>query len=51
LRDLPAPFSVSDARQALGVSRRVTVPLLEHLDAGRRTRRLPDGTRIVVTPG
>src|SRR3954447_4337492 len=51
LRDLPAPFSVSDARQALGVSRRVTVPLLEHLDARRRTRRLPDGTRIVVTPG
>jgi selenocysteine-specific elongation factor len=51
LRDLPAPFSVSEARQALGVSRRVTVPLLEHLDAGRRTRRLPDGTRIVVTPG
>ena len=51
LRELPAPFSVSDARQALGVSRRVTVPLLEHLDAGRRTRRLPDGTRIVVGPG
>jgi selenocysteine-specific elongation factor len=51
LRELPAPFSVSDARQALGVSRRVTVPLLEHLDARRRTRRLPDGTRIVVTPG
>jgi len=25
--------------------------LLEHLDAGRRTRRLPDGTRIVLTPG
>ena len=51
LRDLPAPFSVSDARQALGISRRVTVPLLEHLDARRRTRRLPDGTRTVVTPG
>ena len=51
LRELPAPFSVSDARQALGVSRRVTVPLLEHLDARRRTRRLPDGTRIVVGPG
>jgi selenocysteine-specific elongation factor len=51
LRELPAPFSVSDARQALGVSRRIAVPLLEHLDAGRRTRRLPDGTRFVVTPG
>jgi len=51
LGELPSPFSVSDARQALGVSRRVTVPLLEHLDAGRRTRRLADGTRIVLTPG
>jgi selenocysteine-specific elongation factor len=51
LRELPAPFSVSDARQALGVSRRVAVPLLEHLDAGRRTRRLPDGTRTVVAAG
>ncbi|HET6817961.1 MAG TPA: selenocysteine-specific translation elongation factor [Mycobacteriales bacterium] len=51
LRELPSPFSVSDARQALGVSRRVAVPLLEHLDARRRTRRLPDGTRIVVARG
>jgi selenocysteine-specific elongation factor len=51
LRELPAPFSVSDARQALGVSRRVAVPLLEHLDAARRTRRLADGTRFVVAPG
>jgi selenocysteine-specific elongation factor len=51
LRELPAPFTVSDARQALGVSRRVAVPLLEQLDAGRRTRRLPDGTRIVLTAG
>ena len=51
LRELPAPFSVSDARQALGVSRRIAVPLLEHLDARRRTRRLPDGTRFVVEAG
>jgi selenocysteine-specific elongation factor len=51
LRELPAPFTVSDARQALGVSRRVAVPLLEHLDARRRTRRLPDGTRFVVAAG
>jgi selenocysteine-specific elongation factor len=48
LAALPSPFSVSDARQALGVSRRVAVPLLEHLDAARRTRKLPDGTRLVV---
>jgi selenocysteine-specific elongation factor len=51
LEQLPAPFSVSDARQALGVSRRVAVPLLEHLDARRRTRRLADGTRFVVSAG
>ena len=48
LADLPSPFSVSAARQVLGASRRVVVPLLEHLDAARRTRRLPDGTRLVV---
>jgi len=48
LARLPDPFTVSEARQALGVSRRVAVPLLEHLDAARRTLRLPDGTRRLV---
>ena len=42
------PFTVSAAAQALATSRRVVVPLLEHLDATRRTRRLPDGTRFLV---
>ena len=32
LRGLPQPFTLSAARQALGTTRRVAVPLLEHLD-------------------
>jgi len=48
LADLPQPFTVSAARQALGSTRRVVVPLLEHLDATRRTRRDSDGNRTVV---
>jgi selenocysteine-specific elongation factor len=48
LAGLSQPFTVSAARQALGKSRRVVVPLLEHLDAARLTRRAPDGTRVVV---
>jgi selenocysteine-specific elongation factor len=48
LATLPQPFTVSAARQALGSSRRVVVPLLEHLDAARVTRKLDDGTRLLV---
>ena len=51
LATLPQPFTVSDARRALGTTRRVAVPLLERLDARRVTRRAPDGTRVVVSPG
>ena len=51
LATLPQPFTVSDARRALGTTRRVAVPLLEQLDARRVTRRAPDGTRVVVSPG
>ncbi len=47
LRDLPQPFTVSDARQALGTTRRVAVPLLELLDRRAVTRRLPDDRRHV----
>ncbi|HET6909612.1 MAG TPA: selenocysteine-specific translation elongation factor [Mycobacteriales bacterium] len=50
LRALPAPFTVADARTALGSTRRIVVPLLEHLDARRCTLRHPDGTRTVVAP-
>jgi selenocysteine-specific elongation factor len=48
LETLPQPFTVSDARRALGTTRRVAVPLLEQLDARRITRRADDGTRTVV---
>jgi selenocysteine-specific elongation factor len=48
LSALDQPFTVSAATQALASSRRVVVPLLEHLDAARKTRRLADGTRFLV---
>jgi selenocysteine-specific elongation factor len=55
LAGLPQPFTLSEARRALDTSRRVIVPLLEHLDRAGLTRRLPDDRRIVaepdVTPG
>lgn len=47
LASLPQPFTVSDARRALGTTRRVAVPLLERLDARRITRRAGDGTRTL----
>ncbi|WP_165241903.1 selenocysteine-specific translation elongation factor [Corynebacterium lizhenjunii] len=45
LRELEQPFSTSQARQALETTRRVAIPLLEHLDELKITRRLEDGTR------
>jgi len=45
LAGLPAPFTVSQARQAWGTTRRVAVPLMEWLDAHGITLRLPDSTR------
>jgi selenocysteine-specific elongation factor len=45
LRGMAAPFTVSQARQAWGTSRRVAVPLMEWLDAREVTERLPDNTR------
>ena len=47
LCDLPQPFTTSQARQALGTSRRVVLPLLAHLDRTGRTVRLPDDRRRV----
>ncbi|WP_053913741.1 SelB C-terminal domain-containing protein [Streptomyces sp. SCSIO 75703] len=41
LRELPQPFTLSEARKALDTTRRVAVPLLEHLDARGLTAR-PD---------
>jgi selenocysteine-specific elongation factor len=48
LQDLPQPFTPSDARQAWGTTRRVAIPLLEHLDGRGRTRRLDGALREVV---
>lgn len=50
LAGLPQPFTVSAARQALGTSRRVAVPLLEHLDRLGKTHRFPDSSRTLASP-
>ncbi|MBU5653703.1 selenocysteine-specific translation elongation factor [Corynebacterium aurimucosum] len=47
---LEQPFTLSAARQALGTTRRVAIPLLEHLDATGATR-LVEGKRFVCGPG
>jgi selenocysteine-specific elongation factor len=48
LTRLEQPFTTSQARQALGTTRRVAIPLLEHLDSRGWTRRLDAGHREVV---
>lgn len=48
LAALGKPFTVSEARRALDSTRRVMIPLLEHLDALGVTERQADGTRRVV---
>ena len=45
LARIDSPFTLSQARQAWGTSRRVAVPLMEWLDAHGVTVRLPDATR------
>ena len=50
LAGLPQPFTTSQARQALGTSRRVAIPLLEWLDRAGVTRRLPDDRRLMREP-
>lgn len=47
LAALPQPFTVSQARRALGTTRRVAIPLLEHLDVKRITRRIENAQRVV----
>ncbi|MFA1547708.1 selenocysteine-specific translation elongation factor [Actinomadura chokoriensis] len=42
LAGLGGPFTLSEARRALGTTRRVAVPLLEHLDERGYTTRLDD---------
>ncbi len=48
LADLPQPFTTSEARKRLRTSRRVALPLLDHLDRARLTRRLADDRRQLV---
>ncbi|MCU1590540.1 MAG: translation elongation factor, partial [Frankiales bacterium] len=48
LSGLPQPFTASAARQALGTTRRVAIPLLEHLDERGWTRRVDGSLREVV---
>jgi selenocysteine-specific elongation factor len=48
LARLEQPFTTSEARQALCTTRRVAIPLLEHLDARGWTRRLDAGHREIV---
>ena len=45
----PTPFLVAEAGRILGISRKFSVPLLEHLDARGFTRR--DGDRRVIVAG
>jgi hypothetical protein len=47
LAGLPQPFTVAEARQALGTTRRVAIPLLEFMDRAGITQRLPDDRRRV----
>jgi selenocysteine-specific elongation factor len=55
LRDDPAGFTVAQARDALGSSRKHVLPLLGHLDSIGVTRRRGDvrvaGPRMVAAPG
>jgi selenocysteine-specific elongation factor len=50
LARLPQPFTTSEARRALTTTRRVAIPLLEHLDGLGWTRRLDPGHREIVRP-
>jgi len=45
LAGLPAPFTAAQARQVLGTTRRVAIPLLEYLDRAGITERLTDDRR------
>ncbi len=47
LAGLAAPFTTAQARQALGTTRRVAIPLLEYLDRAGVTERLADDRRLL----
>jgi selenocysteine-specific elongation factor len=46
--ELGQPFTAGEAREALGTSRKVVVPLLEYLATHGKTRRLPDARHTVI---
>ena len=48
LSQQPGEFTLSHARQALGTTRRVAVPLLEYMDARGLTRRTSDSARVLM---
>jgi selenocysteine-specific elongation factor len=48
LRKLPQPFTASAARQVLGTTRRVVIPLLEYLDRAGATERVGTNDRRVI---
>jgi selenocysteine-specific elongation factor len=48
LAELDQPFTAAQARDALGSSRKVIVPLLEYLAAQGRTRRDWEGNHRVA---
>jgi selenocysteine-specific elongation factor len=50
LAKLPQPFTASDARQALDTTRRVAIPLLEHLDRLGYTERVDETHRRCRRP-
>ncbi len=50
LRQLAQPFTTSAARAAMGTTRRVAIPLLEHLDRLGWTRSVQPGSRMVTGP-
>jgi selenocysteine-specific elongation factor len=49
LAGLPQPFTAGEARLALDTTRRVVIPLLEHLDGLGLTRRIDDRLRVVTS--
>ncbi|QFG26915.1 selenocysteine-specific translation elongation factor [Actinomadura sp. WMMB 499] len=51
LAELDPPFTLAEARRALGTTRRTAVPLLEHLDARGYTVRVDDLRRRCREPG
>jgi selenocysteine-specific elongation factor len=48
LRELPQPFTSSQARQALDTTRRVAIPLLEYLDQAGHTVRIDETRRTMA---